>query len=121
MRRRIRNGLRRLNLRSEKGQTFIMIAAAFPVILGIAAIVIDGTRLFVAHQQTQNAADAASLAAGLELPPDGCTSTPMTCPAAVQNPASQYSQYNGGPPITGPCISASQSNCWITPVVIKGV
>lgn len=123
MRRRLRNGLRRLNLRSEKGQTFVMVAAAFPLILAIAAVVIDGTRLFVAHQQTQNAADAASLAAGYDLPAGGCTSTPMTCPAAVQDDASKYSQANGGPAIDHPCdpTNASDTDCWMTPVVIRGV
>jgi len=122
MRHPLRNALRRL-VRSEKGQTFVLVAAAFPVILGIAAVVIDGTRLFVAHQQTQNAADAASLAAGLELPAGGCTSTPMTCPASVQNVASQYSQFNGGPKITHACdpANSSDTNCWVTPVVINGV
>jgi hypothetical protein len=119
MRRRIRNGLRRLNLRSEKGQTFVLVAAAFPVLLAITAVVIDGTRLFVAHQQVQNAADAASLAAGRDLPAGGCSSTAGTCPGTVQSTASQYSQFNGGPPINHACANASDSNCWLTPVPIR--
>jgi hypothetical protein len=125
MRRRFRIGSLRRHLRSEKGQTFVMVAAAFPLIIAIAAVVIDGTRLFVAHQQTQNAADAASLAAGRDLPAGGCTSIPQTCPLGgngkpvVQNDANQYSVYNGGPPIDHACVDASDSNCWMTPVPIR--
>jgi hypothetical protein len=117
--------LRRLDLRGEKGQTFVMVVAAFPVILAIAAVVIDGTRLFVAHQQAQNAADAASLAAGRDLPAGGCLSprpgNPGTCPASVQSEASQYSQYNDGPVIDHGCDpgNPSDTNCWMTPVPIR--
>lgn len=122
MRCRVRLRWLRRHLRSEKGQTFVLVAAAFPVVLAIAAVVIDGTRLFVAHQQTQNAADAASLAAGRDLPPGGCHSAaPTDCPPVVQNDANQYSQYNGGPPIDHACANASDSDCWMTPVVINGV
>ena len=129
MRGRFRTGWLRRHLRDERGQTFVLVAAAFPVILAIAAVVIDGTRLFVAHQQTQNAADAASLAAGRDLPASGCTSTPQTCPLAangkpiVQNDANQYSQYNGGPAIDHACdpANSADTDCWMTPVIINGV
>jgi hypothetical protein len=101
---------------SQRGQAIIVIALAVPMVFAILALVVDGTRLFVAHQQTQNAADAASLAAARDLPLAGCDSSLGTCPASMQADASQYSQANGGPAITHACATASDTNCWLTPV-----
>src|SRR3712207_3784375 len=49
------------------GKTLVMFALLLPALLGMVGLVIDGGMLQAAHRQTQNAADAAALAAALDL------------------------------------------------------
>lgn len=55
-------------LRSERGISTVLFALVLPAVMGIQALVIDGTRLFVERRALQNAADAAALAAAAYLP-----------------------------------------------------
>jgi len=51
----------------ERGVTMIMIGITLTALLAVAALAIDGGRLFTARRQTQNAADTAALAGAQAL------------------------------------------------------
>lgn len=53
---------------SERGISTVIFALVLPVVMGMQALVVDGTRLFVERRALQNAADAAALAAAIYLP-----------------------------------------------------
>ena len=54
--------------RNEDGQAMVMVALMMVVLLGFAALAIDGGRLYIAKSKMQNAADAAALAGAQDLP-----------------------------------------------------
>jgi hypothetical protein len=91
-----------------------------PLLLAIAARVIDGGNLFVQRQSVRNAADAAVLAAGVKLNADGsaCTgpdTTSRTCAYKVRSAAEDYSSRNGGPGSILFCADSAATNCYVTP------
>ena len=51
-------------LNSEKGQSVVLLAAAFIAMLGFAALAIDGGMVYADRRFAQNAADTAALAGG---------------------------------------------------------
>ncbi|MCL5429268.1 MAG: pilus assembly protein TadG-related protein [Chloroflexi bacterium] len=53
--------------KKENGQVIIIIALLLIAIFGVAAVVVDGTRLYAARRTTQNGADNSALAAALAL------------------------------------------------------
>jgi Flp pilus assembly protein TadG len=61
---------RRHRLRREDGQTLILVALAFPLLMTMMLLVVDGANLFVQRRMVQNAADAGALAAAAYLPDD---------------------------------------------------
>src|SRR6266536_589510 len=106
----------RISLRGEKGQSIVLVSAALPVLLAAAALVIDGSNLFVNKRALQNAADAAALAAAAEL-------NNGTCAATCASAAGKYAGLNRSNP-TAPstsftampaCASASSRNCYAYP------
>jgi hypothetical protein len=50
----------------RSGQTLILFALLFPVLLGMVGLIIDGGLMMAAFRQTQNVADAAALAASMD-------------------------------------------------------
>src|ERR1700743_777722 len=58
--------------RNEEGQALILVGVMLALMVGVAAVVIDGSNAFVQRQSLQNAADAAALAAAQELSTSGC-------------------------------------------------
>src|SRR5215216_2800687 len=50
---------------SQKGQTLIIVAFAAVILVGFAALAIDGSRVFSDRRHAQNAADTSVLAAAL--------------------------------------------------------
>lgn len=54
-------------VRSRTGATMVMVAILITVLLGMAAMAIDVSRLFVMREQLQTASDAAALAGAVEL------------------------------------------------------
>jgi hypothetical protein len=104
----------------QKGQTLVLIAIVLPVLLGMGALALDVAHLFVEKRHTQNAVDAAALAAASQLPayPVSCSgpyTTSGTCQYNVSQTVQQYSVYNGGPNVPfAPCVSASDTNCFVT-------
>lgn len=54
-------------LNNQRGMALVFVAIALVVLLGIAALVIDLGRLYVAKQRAQNVADAAAIAAAWKL------------------------------------------------------
>ena len=53
-----------INIQNESGQVMAFLAVVFVVLLGFAALAIDGGMLFSDRRHAQNAADASSLAGG---------------------------------------------------------
>src|SRR4029079_1910455 len=116
--------LRQVHLGREGGQSVIFITIMMPVILAIAALAVDGSHLFVEKRHTQNAADAAALAAAAELPTNGSSCTgvyddatpPLSCAYRVSQAAKTYSADNGGPDSPfPPCGGSVTSDCYLTP------
>jgi len=61
---------------NQRGQTLILVAVSLLSLLGIAALAIDMTTLYVAKAEIQHAADAAALAGAKALVDSGVTSDP---------------------------------------------
>ena len=103
----------------EAGQVFVVFALTLPVLLGVAAIVVDLGNAYVQKRTIQQAADAAALAAAQELDPvmRGCL--PGCEPAvriSVADRVGQYSADNGGPSPLPACPSASYPDpCYTWP------
>jgi Flp pilus assembly protein TadG len=100
-----------LRTRDEEGQVIVFVVAILAVLIGIAALVVDGGSWFRAHRHAQTAADAAALAGVQEL-------TASTSDA--QTMANQYAQNNYSalptpevtfPTAPSPPCSSSVSNC----------
>ena len=89
--------MRRQAIRSEKGQTLILVVFALPLLLALIALVSDGSNLFANKRSVQNVADASVLAAVRELNPCFGTGSVAACSSQVQAVASDYSSRNGGP------------------------
>jgi hypothetical protein len=68
--------------RQQRGAILIMVAIAAVVIIGIGALALDLGRLFVQKTELQNAADAAALAAAVEL--DGASDAQTRAKAAAR-------------------------------------
>jgi hypothetical protein len=76
--------------RSERGVSTVIFALVLPAIIGMQALVLDGTRVFVERRALQNAADAAALAAASYLP----STDPVVLANAAQA-AIDYAALNG--------------------------
>ncbi|MDI6812990.1 MAG: pilus assembly protein [Desulfitobacteriaceae bacterium] len=72
--------------RGERGSVAVLLALAFTVLTGFAALVTDVGILYAKHAHLQNAVDAAALAGVQELPGD---------PAQAQAVAEEYAHKNG--------------------------
>src|SRR4029077_7173125 len=59
--------------RAERGQTIVLVAVALVSLLGMAALAIDVTTLYVARGELQRAADAAALAGAKAFVDSGVT------------------------------------------------
>jgi hypothetical protein len=104
-------------LRGESGQVLILAAAALPLVAFLAALVIDGSNLFVQKRSLQNAADAAALAAAQDL-------STSACGAPCANAAGKYAGLNNSnPDPAGPtsqtplpaCTAVVTTNCYVNP------
>src|SRR5713226_8847731 len=60
----------------ERGQTIVLVAIALVSLLGMAALAIDVTTLYVARGEMQRAADAAALAGAKAFVDSGVTTDP---------------------------------------------
>lgn len=74
----------------ERGASAVLLAVLMPVILGVQALTIDATRMFVERRELQNATDAAAMAAVVYLP----TSDPAVLVLARET-AVTYAGLNG--------------------------
>lgn len=80
------------------GQILVVFALSFVVILGFVGLAIDAGHDYLVHRNTQNAVDAAALAAGYQLTSAGATLTaPPLSGAAAIHAAHDYVQNNGFP------------------------
>jgi putative Flp pilus-assembly TadE/G-like protein len=105
-------------MRSELGQSLVMVLLALPVLLGFTGVVVDGAHAFGEKRRTQNAADAAALAAAQNLfaggggPPSRCPAGGAPIPtgaAGVRKAAECYSDINDGSPTLQTCTDRDAS------------
>ena len=94
--------------RAERGQTIVLVAVALVSLLGMAALAIDVTTLYVARGELQRAADAAALAGAKAFVDSGVTSDPpnitrqtlaQTMATGVINSILAQNQVSGAAPI----------------------
>jgi putative Flp pilus-assembly TadE/G-like protein len=68
--------------KNERGITIVLVAFSLLALLGMAALAIDVSTLYVAHGEAQRAADAAALAGGRMFASSGYTTASTTLAAA---------------------------------------
>jgi len=106
----------------ERGQTMILVVFAMLALLGMAALAIDVTTLYVARHEAQQAADAAALAGAKTFVTSGFTSGYVTTTTA-QTLASNAAQAAGqqlsisGSPITSSEITVASGTNQANPYV----
>jgi Flp pilus assembly protein TadG len=91
--------------RRRDGKILVLFALLLPVLLGVLGLVIDGGLLMAAHRQTQNAADAAALAAAMDLMRGKSladATTTATTFVQTHNGLANASVTINNPPATGP-------------------
>jgi Flp pilus assembly protein TadG len=81
-------------IRSEKGQSIILIAVVMIGLLALAGLAIDGGNAFLQRRNTQNAADAASLA-GTRLLARAICDEPDATDATIAGAVNHFAQLNG--------------------------
>lgn len=92
-------------LRNQRGSAIVILALCLPVLLGLAALVVDIGFLYLNKTQLANSADAAALAGAKELPKD---------PIEAINIAEEYALTNGKPTdITDTTISADNKTIYV--------
>jgi Flp pilus assembly protein TadG len=99
-------------LKDESGQALLLVALSLVVILGFAGLAIDVGQLRYAQLRLQTAADAAALAAAMEIQQCGTTSN---C-ATMQNAAKAAVTENGldSPTILAQCAAGSGTGLTLT-------
>jgi len=109
-------------LRRPDGQALIVTALVLPLLMGVAALGVDTSSLFVQKRAVQNAADAAALAAGAALGPasDPACQASQVCRDGVEAnavaAANDYISRNmAGAPALSECQLASDTNCYSWP------
>ena len=121
--------LRKYKLGSSAGQALIVLLLAMPLFFGMAAVVVDGTLAWVGKRSSQNAADAAALAAVQELkvlttPADlcdaVCAAAQGAAPGLARAVAIDYIQRNGGPTTECPAGDPDAKNCYIINYPYRG-
>ncbi len=95
-------------LRGERGQVLPLVVIAAVVLIGFTGLAIDLGRVWVAKQQLQRSVDAATLAAGQDLPDAATAYTDATNYAAngTRNPVSGWGVTAQAPNVTFECISS---------------
>jgi Flp pilus assembly protein TadG len=76
------SGANTAHRKNERGVTIVLVAFSLLALLGMAALAIDVSTLYVAHGEAQRAADAAALAGAKMFAFSGYTSASTTLPAA---------------------------------------
>jgi len=87
-------------LKSEQGQSIVIIAAALIALLALAGLAIDGGNLFLQRRNTQNAADAAALA-GTRVLAQAICNDPNATDEAIAATVDHYAQLNGIQDLSG--------------------
>jgi Flp pilus assembly protein TadG len=74
-----------IQARRRSAKTLVLFVLVAPVLLGMIGMIIDGGILMAAYRQTQNAADAASMAAAMDLLRGSGTSTALATAQSFVN------------------------------------
>ena len=95
-------------LRSERGQVLPLVVIAAVVLIGFCGFAIDMGRVWVAKQQLQRAVDAATLAAGQDLPDSGTALTAANTygGTGTANPINGWGVTPSAPSVTFECIKS---------------
>lgn len=99
--------LRRL-LRCERGQTLPLVVISAAVLIGFCGFAIDMGRVWVAKQELQRAIDAATLAAGQDLPDSSTAYSQAVAYAGTgtRNPVTGWGVTANAPTVTFECDSS---------------
>jgi len=99
-------------LKDESGQALVLVALSLVVILGFAGLAIDVGQLRFAQLRLQTAADAAALAAAMEIQQCGTTSNCATMQSAAKTAVTE----NGldSPTILAQCAAGSGTGLTLT-------
>ena len=81
--------------RRQRGQAIVLIAIMVAVLVGMAALAIDGSRAYTLRRNLQSAVDAAALAAA-SLPASVLKNPGTTCPAPTDGNAYHNPPYASG-------------------------
>ena len=86
--------MRKLNqiYKNENGSSNVLIVLSMTILISMVAMVVDFSTAYIKTSQTQTAADAAVLAAGLYLP---VKKTDLTRQSEIKNIAKSYLEKNG--------------------------
>jgi Flp pilus assembly protein TadG len=76
------NRVDKIGRKNERGVTIVLVAFSLLALLGMAALAIDVSTLYMAHGEAQRAADAAALAGAKMFANSGYTTASATVPAA---------------------------------------
>jgi Flp pilus assembly protein TadG len=112
-----RVGVRRPRLRSESGQALVLLMGSLPVLFTIALLVLDAGNGFVQRRASQNAADAAALAAADSLPDVAAATSIAQSYAGRRNPTKVRTDAGGNATL---CESSSATNCITVTSPYKG-
>jgi hypothetical protein len=96
-------------LKSEQGQSIVIVAAALVALLALAGLAIDGGNLFLQRRNTQNAADAAALA-GTRVLAQAICNDPNATDGAIATTVNHYAQLNGIQDLSGLTASYTDRN-----------
>jgi hypothetical protein len=97
--------------RRQNGQVLPLVAVMLVALIGMAGIVFDVGRIFVAHEQLQNAVNAAALVAGQDLPDatssfaDAAGATGYGGAATASNAIGGYGVTSSTPNVTFECLA----------------
>lgn len=109
---RLRSGDARAG-RPESGQALVLMVLCLVVLLGMAGLVVDIGRSYVAQRQLQQAVDAAALAAAQDLPDTANTNTTITSYSALAGNKNAHSlmMNASAPTVTYKCLTSTGIPC----------
>ncbi|WP_419187167.1 pilus assembly protein TadG-related protein [Solidesulfovibrio carbinoliphilus] len=110
---------------NAQGASSVIIAAALVGTMAAAGVAVDLSRVYVAHNQLQNAVDAAALAGSLQLPDDpdvtnGKVKAAVTANLALNDPDATDIQVTSGGATRSVCVDA-KANVDMTLTKVIGI
>jgi hypothetical protein len=115
----MRSGAKRPRRNTQRGQTLVIFALSFTVLLGLAGLAIDATRAYDLYARMQRAAEAGALAGVLYMPAYYNTIRPGDIDSAVSR-ASKEVVKDGFGAVLSPTASACSSTLEVSICAVTG-